>query len=407
MIIISVIILIAFAIVYIYNYSNIYTNNIKELERIPTTFRNPHDNVIFNENIDLEELEKYFQDKKISFDIILNNDYEIDTTSFYNDYTDEEYIELLDNIVMENDYIDEVNFNDTIWLYKFTKVASLNETDDYGYKVSFVDITEDNLFLNTLLISLILMYVILLILIYFISLYFANKSIKPLERLWFKQKQFVADATHELKTPLTIISANTDLLLINEDKTIKSQKKWLEYIKLETNGMSKLINELLCSAKVEEENYDIKLNNISSVIKDLLLSFETVMFEKNIKLKSSIDKDIFLNTDVEKLRQVVVILLDNAIKYTEENGKIIIKVTKNKKDIMIKISNTGKGITNNDLPNIFDRFYKADKSRSNNNTNSYGLGLYIAKTIVTKLKGDIKCKSEENKMTTFIINFKS
>ncbi len=401
LVIISVVMFIAFSIIYVITYINVNNENKEYLNRVAFqplgNIRNPHDE---------EETEIYDNESK-SFNILLNEDGEIEKISSFLDYEDEEY-ESVTNQIFESEIITgEIVIEDKIWLYQITHLSNYELINSYldssEYKISFYDITESKDTLDTLLITFILVGISMLIIIYFISLYFANKSIKQLENMWLKQKTFVADATHELKTPLTIIGANTDLLFLNEAKTIKSQKKWLEYIKSETKSMNKLINELLSSAKAEEEKYTIKNTNLTNLLNEVSLSFETILFEKNIKLKTDIEKNIFKNTDEQKLRQVLVILLDNGIKYNKEEGHIKISLKKENKKIIIKITNTGEGINKEDLPHIFDRFYKSDKSRVKDNTSSYGLGLYIAKTIISKLNGTITVESLPEKETTFII----
>ncbi len=360
------------------------------------------------ENLNKDVVDEFLAGRTDSFNLLLNENKSIERIGSYLDYEDDQYEKILDLVLEDNNDIGEITFGDNVWMYKITSIDEYktdNTLNEYEYRIAFVEITNDKQMLNTLLLSLVSIFVFMIVIIYIISLYFANKAIKPLNVLWNKQKQFVADASHELKTPLTIISANTDLLLLNKEEKIKNQMKWLEYIKSETKGMNKLINELLNSAKAEEDKYNFESINISELINEIVLSFETIVFEKNIKFNINVDDNLILNTDPNKFRQVAIILLDNAIKYVDEKGKINIKLYKDKKNIILDITNTGIGIDKEDLPHIFERFYKSDKARTNNNSNSFGLGLYIAKTITTKLNGNIKCISEKNKNTSFIIKF--
>ncbi len=406
LIIISIILLISFTIIYIVTYNNVMNEYKKEIDRIQPLSTNSFRG--FKDHFDFELLDEYYTNKSNTFTLLLNDSMEIDKISSLLDFSEDNYNSILNLILKKEANSGDIVYEDQTWYYKITSLDNTNiEPDefynDYGYRISLIDITSEKDMLNTLLMSLILIFIFMLIAIYFISLYFANKSIKPLNKLWNKQKQFVADATHELKTPLTIINANTDLLLMNENEKIKSQKKWLEYIKMETNGMNKLINDLLNSAKAEEENILFNNINVSDLIEEIILSFETILYEKNIKFRSNVEKNIIILTNSEKLKQVIVILLDNAIKYIDDNGKIEISLKKIKRNIIFEISNTGKGISKEDLPHIFERFYKSDKARTNNNSNSFGLGLYIAKNIICKLNGSLSCESSENKKTKFII----
>ncbi len=324
-------------------------------------------------------------------------------------YENDIYIDISEKIFSTENTVGQTNIGNRTWLYSISKIPQNELLNDYigdsEYRISFLDITSSLETLDDLLFNFGFVGIAMLIIIYFVSLIFANKSIKPVEEIWEKQTRFVADATHELKTPLTIISANTDLVLLNKNEKVKSQEKWLNYIKNEVTNMNKLVNELLSSAKAEEEKYILKDQNISTALNETLFSFETIAFEKNIEFKSKIDKNIKAYVDIEKFSQIVKILLDNAIKYTDPEGKIYIKLYKVKKDAVLEVINSGMGIDEKNIPYIFDRFYKGDESRTNRES-SYGLGLFIAKTIVNKMQGNIECQSVKNKETKFIVKFK-
>lgn len=270
------------------------------------------------------------------------------------------------------------------------------------FNIVFLDVTAYNKRLFEMLTTLLSVGLIMLLVIFVISLYFANRAIKPIAEAWEKQKQFVADASHELKTPLSIINANYDALLANQEETIKSQLKWLGYIRIGTDRMTKLINDLLSLAKMDDGNFLMQKNpfNISNAIHDVILSMEAVLIEKGIKLTHSIEPDIIVNSDPERVKQVVTILFDNAIKYTNENGQIEISLIKSKRQVIYSIKNSGKGIAKQNLPRVFDRFFRADPSRTHE-SGSYGLGLSIAKTIMDRLGGEIHVTSVENESTTF------
>lgn len=273
---------------------------------------------------------------------------------------------------------------------------------DNQYRIIFLDVTESYKNLFELLTTLIIVGFFMLVVIFIISLYFANRAIKPITETWEKQKQFIANASHELKTPLSIINANYDALLANQEETINSQMKWLDYIKIGTDRMTKLINDLLSLAKVEDANFAAqKISfNMSDAINDIILSMEALVSEKGIKLSQSIEQDIIIKSDLERVKQVVTILLENAVKYANENGQIAISLIKSKHQVIFSIRNSGHGIAKNDLPKVFDRFYRADPSRTHK-SGSYGLGLSIAKTIIDNLGGEINVTSVENECTTF------
>jgi len=271
-----------------------------------------------------------------------------------------------------------------------------------GYQIIFLNVTMYKQTLFHLLTTLLSVGFIMLFVLFIISLYFANRSIKPVAEAWERQKQFVADASHELKTPLSIINANYDVLLENKEETIKSQMKWLDYIKIGTDRMTKLINDMLSLAKMEDIRFPVQKVpfNVSDAVNDVISSMEAVMADKEIMLSRSIEPDVIVKSDPERVRQVITILFDNAVKYTEKNGRIDISLKKSKRQATFSIKNSGKGISKQDLPKIFDRFYRVDPSRLHE-TGSYGLGLSIAKTVIERLGGGIYADSAENEYTTF------
>lgn len=296
------------------------------------------------------------------------------------------------------------------WRYQIApiKISSIQKngkkliTEGDRFNIVFLDVTESNKTLFALLTTLFLVGFITLVVIFGVILYFANRSIKPLSEAWEKQKQFVADASHELKTPLSIIKANYDVLMSNQDETIKSQLKWLGYIRVGTDRMAKLINDLLVLAKIEDINLEVKQTsfNLSQEIQNTLLLMEAGAVEKKIGVSYSIEPNIILKSDLEKVKQVVTILFDNAIKYTNENGQIDISLKKSKRHVSFSIKNSGKGISKQDLSKVFDRFYQVDPSRTHE-SGGYGLGLSIAKTILNRLGGVLQAKSVENEYTIF------
>lgn len=240
-----------------------------------------------------------------------------------------------------------------------------------------------------------------------ISIILSKWAIKPMEKAWEKQKEFVADASHELKTPLTVIATNADVVLSNPLDQIKDQAKWLSYIKTETERMTKLVNDLLYLAKMDDEEIlKHKMNfNLSDALMDICLPFECVVFESNKIFNMHIDSNIEYYGDEGRIKQLGVILLDNAIKHTNQNGIIDFNVTldANKNKILLSVTNTGPGIPEEHHQKIFERFYRVDKSRARA-TGGYGLGLAIAKTIVTQHNGIISVTSSKEGPTTFLVS---
>ena len=224
---------------------------------------------------------------------------------------------------------------------------------------------------------------------YLISLYIANKAVKPVEEAYNSQKRFIADASHELKTPLAVVKTNLEILKANRYESVESQEKWIEYISFQTDRMSKLVNDLLYLAKADNNEVlgEKSEFNISDVIMNQLLSFEAIVYENSLSLDYDIQDEIKFFGNREGVNQVVGILLDNAIKHSYKNKDIIAKLVENKGVITFSVTNYGDTISKEDLDRIFDRFYRIDKSRSREK-GGHGLGLSIAKTIVEKEGGN-------------------
>ncbi len=304
-----------------------------------------------------------------------------------------------------------IHLEGRLWMYSITPASitriyedgrSVTNTSDDNYQISFLDITDTQKTLRDLLITFVFVGVAMLAAIFLISLSFANRSVGPIASAWEKQRQFVADASHELKTPLSIITANYDALLSNEEETIRSQREWLDYMKIGTDRMAKLINSLLLLAKMEDA--DIKASKVpfdmSDTIHKDIASMEAAAAEKGLSVWKQIGTDIVINSDQEMISQAFTILLENAIKYSDINGTITVSLTKSGHSVICSVKNSGKGIAKEDLPRIFDRFYRADKSRSED-SGSYGLGLSIAKAIINRIGGDIIADSIQNEWTVF------
>lgn len=240
--------------------------------------------------------------------------------------------------------------------------------------------------MKTIIILTIIAGVISLIIIYIIAKKIAILVVKPVKNTMEKQVQFISDASHELKTPLAVIRANSDVLEEN-----LGENKWLKYIQNEVDSMNKLVNELLLLAKTENVKIDKKDEkiNLSQEIELVVAMFESMAYEKNIKLENDIQEKIEIKAEKEDFEHILSTLLDNAIKHTEKGKNVKVKLRKEKGNIILKVENQGKEIPKEEREKIFERFYRVDKSR-NRNEKRYGLGLSIAKSIVQKYNGQIK-----------------
>lgn len=231
-----------------------------------------------------------------------------------------------------------------------------------------------------------------IVIIYVISKKVSTMIVKPVEDTLEKQKQFISDASHELKTPLAVIEANADVLE-NEIGT----NKWLTYIQNETDSMDKLINELLLLAKIENvsdiKNYEIF--NISNQVEMSASVFESMAYEKKINIVTKIQENLNFNGNKQDIEHIVSTLLDNAIIHSEPEKEVNVELVKEKNNIILQIKNYGEPIPEEQKDKIFERFYRVDKAR-NRSEKRYGLGLAIAKSTVLKYKGkiEVNCKDE-------------
>ncbi len=235
----------------------------------------------------------------------------------------------------------------------------------------------------------------------FIAIYIIAKEIskiivKPIAESFDKQKQFVSDASHELKTPLAVIEANADVL-----QSKVGENKWLTYIQNEVQSMNKLVNDLLTLARMENVDSNNQVFDLSKEVQMSIAVFESMIYENKIKLETNIADGIEFKGEKEDIKHIISIILDNAIKHTKEKGKIIVDVAKEKNSIKIEIKNQGDPIPEEEREKIFERFYRVDKAR-NRNEKRYGLGLSIAKGIVEKYNGTIEANSKDG-FTSFIV----
>lgn len=234
--------------------------------------------------------------------------------------------------------------------------------------------------------------------LFFIVLSLSFKVFRPIREGFYKQRQFISNASHELKTPLTIISANADVLKQT------SNSRWVENIKAQTQRMDLLIADMLSLAKFDEEK--IQLNkencNLSQLVLSSALPFDAVAFEKGKTLILDVDDDLFYNGDVQSIKKIVSILLDNAVKHAKKGGEIIVKLKKESSKYLLSVYNSGSLIPTEQSNKIFERFYRGDSSRSRDSGGS-GLGLSIAKSIADANKWKISAISRLNESMTITV----
>ena len=237
-----------------------------------------------------------------------------------------------------------------------------------------------------------------LIVLFFLARYLAGRIVAPLEESYQRQKQFVSDAGHELKTPVAVINANLDLL----SREI-GENQWLSNIQYENERMSALVLQLLELARAENVEPQMAATDLSRLTCGEALPFESVAYENGVTLSSEIADDIFVDGNGVQLKQLVSILLDNALRHSRRGGDVSITLRKDKKHAVLSVVNEGEEIPPEQRKHLFERFYRTDAARTGENGN-YGLGLAIAKAITTSHKGSIDVQCHDHRVE-FLVRF--
>ena len=282
------------------------------------------------------------------------------------------------------------------YIYKVRKIGANT------FNVTLMENEETITHIRVIIITSIVIAIISIIIIYIIAKKVSETIVKPVQETFEKQKQFISDASHELKTPLAVIEANADVL---ENEI--GNNKWLKYIQNEIESMDKLINELLLLAKTEnlESIKSYKNFDFSKEVEIIVSVFESMAYEKKVKINTNIQKDIIMKGNKEDIKHILSTLIDNAIKHTEPEKEVTIELEKEKNEIILQVKNVGNPIPDNERNKIFERFYRIDKAR-NRNEKRYGLGLAIAKSTVEKYNGKIEVFCKEG-ITNFKVNIPS
>lgn len=231
-----------------------------------------------------------------------------------------------------------------------------------------------------------------LLLLFFLAVYLAKKIVKPLEESHRRQKQFISDAGHELKTPISVVSANAELLA----REVGSSQ-WLSNIQYENERMGALVAQLLELARTENVSPRMECIDLDRLVSGEVLPFESVAFENGVTLESNVADGVQISGNSAQLKQLISILLDNAIRHCRSRGTVGIVLVKGKNAAFLSVVNDGEEIPKEQREKIFERFYRADQAR-NGESGNYGLGLAIAKAIVTAHRGRIEVLCHEAKV---------
>ncbi len=323
-------------------------------------------------------------------------------TEFYNnasiDIPEDQIFNHLRNIVHQN----ESGFYMPLQCYyKYTYEGDI-------FKLALLNVQQNSM--GTFSFFSVLTCVISLLCYFVVSYILANIALKPVEENWKQQKQFIADASHELKTPLSVIMANTEIIASHPDSTVESQMKWIENTRSESKRMAELVSNLLFIAK-SDDGFRVQMSNtnLSDCIDSMVLNFESKFYENHKNFQYDIKPDLFINGNDSQIKQLVSILLDNANKYSSGDGNIELMLDSTPKTAILTVSNDSQPLTDLQLHHLFDRFYTIDQSRNKGNAGN-GLGLSIAKVICENHNGRINAEYSENRLTftaVFPLNKKS
>ncbi len=270
-----------------------------------------------------------------------------------------------------------------------------------GTLYAFFDRTSYHTQLSNTAVMVTLLYCCSVVFVALLALLTSARLLHPVALAMSKQRDLIANASHELKTPLTIINTNISVIKSEPDSTVRDNEKWFESISTQLERMKELINSMLELSKLEQSELPKSAVNFSEIAEGSCLSFEATCFEKNVKLLSEFAPNIEVYGDEKSLERLVIILLDNAIKYSGENGKVGARLTSDGKKAHLSVMNTGESISKEEAEHVFDRFYRSDGARQKEDNQSFGLGLSIAAATVKAHDGTIECHGIEGKGTVF------
>ncbi|MEI6237869.1 MAG: HAMP domain-containing sensor histidine kinase [Candidatus Saccharibacteria bacterium] len=236
-----------------------------------------------------------------------------------------------------------------------------------------------------------------------LSYYLARRSLRPIEEAHEAQRRFTADASHELRTPIAAMQTEIEVALMDDKLSLDDAKLQLNSNLEELGHLTSLSEGLLRLARLEDNNLEKAETDLNEITKSAINRVKPRATKKNINIVYKTNKDLLVMADRPSLEEAIITLLDNAVKYSSKNSKVDVRIQKTQKSTILTIVDNGPGIDKEDLPHIFERFYRSDKARCKNKEDGYGLGLAISKKIVDLHNGKISVDSKPGKGTTFTI----
>ncbi len=312
-----------------------------------------------------------------------------------------EVIDFSDNKLISHLYNEAINSDKQTGVLKKYELRFFVHDSPMHPSVAFKDISVENAMLAQLVRTCIFIALLSFCVFLVISIILAHWMVKPAETAWDEQKQFVADASHELKTPLTVIMTNAELLQ-SENASEEKKKQFSENILTMSKQMRGLTESLLELARSDNHSAKTVFQDVdfSSLISDAVLPFEPLYYEKGISLECNIEDGISVIGDSTQFCRLADILLDNAMKYSHPKTTVKVDLKKQREYCIFSVESHGDAISKSDLKNIFKRFYRMDKARSMNH--SYGLGLSIAESIVKNHGGKIWAESSDGNNVFYV-----
>ena len=278
--------------------------------------------------------------------------------------------------------------------YKFYKTAVIHPDGTSETVIGLINASSSLYSVFTMLLISAVIGTVSFLLVLLIVILASGHAVKPIAESYARQKQFVTDAGHELKTPLTVISANNELL-----RMLYGESEWFDGIDKQVTKMNGLVRSLITLARMDEEQKPVfSPFNLSDAVYDTARSFENLIHSRGCLVTFDIAENIRCLGDESGLRQVVSILMDNAAKYCDEKGKIAVRLRADRQ-IRLQVVNDFHNADSHDLDKMFERFYRADKARTSDG--SYGLGLSIARSVAELHKGEIRARALEHNRIMF------
>lgn len=286
-----------------------------------------------------------------------------------------------------------------------SRVIYYREKTEVMEKIAVADLAYIESRMTGIVIVLVIAYLLTMGLMILLSIRLSKFAAKPMERAIEMERQFVSDISHDLKTPITVILANNSIVRSAPLSTVAENRQWLDSTDVSAHEMMEMVNQMLTLSSLEATGQSVTRTavNLSAITEKCLLQMESIAYENQITLTEDIAEEVMILSEEEYTRRIVNSLIENAMKYEPSGGKVTVTVSAGKKRACLAVHNAGSVIAKEDLPHIFDRFYRGDKTRSE--IKGHGLGLTIIRRMTELLHAEIKAESSQEDGTVFTVWF--